>query len=74
MAPRPVWSESSDAVTFGAVVIDSIPMRLWGEVSVNLLDADDMGATNWTASAEQTPRQVALSVDDVQREPYVSVF
>lgn len=49
-------------------------MRLWGEGTVNLLGADDMGATNWTASAEQTPRQVALSVDDVQREPYVSVF
>ncbi len=41
---------------------------------MNLLGADDMGATNWTASAEPTPRQVALSVDDVQREPYVSVF
>ncbi len=42
---------------------------------MNLLGADDMGSTIWATSAEETPREVALTVDDLQRfaEPYFSL-
>ena len=76
-----VWFESRDAITFhdplaAATIFDPGLCGFdRGEVTVNLLGGDDMGATLWGTGGEETPHEVALTVNcEHFFERYFSVF